>query len=179
MGEAAGSGFVQKNPPLSAWCNTWVPPSYPSVDPGRGEVTDEGVTGGGGGEKGRTVGERSTSTIPCLNAGVDFLDKVRGGGVKPLLGGAGGASLDPRRGVRSAGKGGGVGGTGEAAREGPGVDVEGSRVRESHSPVTAWSCRVLNMVLGEWWWLRRGEGGGGVQKGSGRKNEKEGKERET
>lgn len=61
--------------------------------------------------------------------------------MKPLCDGAGEGALGSRairKGVRSVGRGGGVGGIGVAVREGAGVV---SNVRESHSLVTA--CRSI------------------------------------
>ena len=60
------------------------------------EITDEGGEGGGDGEKERPVGQGFKSNIPCLMTGVQFRDWVRSGGVRPLLGGAGGVTLDSR-----------------------------------------------------------------------------------
>lgn len=102
-------------------------------------------------EESRATGVRLKLSLSSLKGGV--LEKVWGDRVKPRSDGTGEVAAGCRafrKGARSVGRGGGVGGTGVAEGEQAGEDTEGSSVRKSHSLVTA--CRSGRLSRG------RGEG---------------------
>lgn len=77
------------------------------------------------------------------------LQNAEGERVKTFCDGTGESALGScafRKGAKSAGRGGGVGGAGVVVRDRVGVDADGSNVRDSHSAVMA--CRSGLLIEG-------------------------------
>lgn len=128
------------------------------------EETGGGIGGGGGGEgweRGRKAGVGPKPAPHSEKSG--YLEGGRCEKEKPFWDEMAEAEVDScteRRGVRWAGRGGGVGGKGVAVRDRVGVGADGSSVRESHSLVTGCRSSVL--------WEGGGERRSGVVKDGGR-----------
>lgn len=146
-GDITGSGSVQNKTSGLEMCDVWAiffPLSYCSRDAGSGDLNEEQGMGWGLWHRGSEAGVWPNWSLTSLKG---VLETISGDGAKLRCDATGEGALRPwalRKGVRSVGRGGGVGGTGVEARERDGADAEGSSVRDSQSLVTACSSNRLN-----------------------------------
>lgn len=146
-GDFIGSGSVQNKTSGLDMCDVRAISFsllYCSREGGSGDLNEEQGIGGEVWQRGSEAGVWPKRSLTSLKG---VLETTWGDGANLPCDTTGEGALRPwalRKGVRSVGRGGGVGGTGVDVRERDGADTEGSSVRDSQSLVTACSSKRLN-----------------------------------